>query len=273
MGIHPFGNGSVLVLDLNGQYVYFFESLRNAVYGEGSFLYSFFRALGGEYMGMYAYYLASPLSYIVALFPQDRILEALFTIILLKAGLSGFTFGFFLHKHTANPNKIITVAFSAMYALCSFAVVHQNNVMWIDAIIWLPIITYAIEQLIKHRKYKLYVISLAMAMMSNYYIGYMICIWCVLYFFYYFLAHDESVHNPHGEKLHGVRAFLRFGAFSLLAAAISAFTIPLPSVKMNSPIRTGHFVQNSTFWISSLNSSRDLTIPFVLRDFPSFTAA
>ena len=174
MGIHPFGNGSVLVLDLNGQYVYFFESLRNAVYGEGSFLYSFFRALGGEYMGMYAYYLASPLSYIVALFPQDRILEALFTIILLKAGLSGFTFGFFLHKHTANPNKIITVAFSAMYALCSFAVVHQNNVMWIDAIIWLPIITYAIEQLIKHRKYKLYVISLAMAMMSNYYIGYMI---------------------------------------------------------------------------------------------------
>lgn len=225
MGIHPFGNGSVLVLDLNGQYVYFFESLRNAVYGEGSFLYSFFRALGGEYMGMYAYYLASPLSYIVALFPQDRILEALFTIILLKAGLSGFTFGFFLHKHTANPNKIITIAFSAMYALCSFAVVHQNNVMWIDAIIWLPIITYAIEQLIKHRKYKLYVISLAMAMMSNYYIGYMICIWCVLYFFYYFLAHDESVHNPHDEKLHGVKAFLRFGAFSLLAAAISAFIL------------------------------------------------
>ena len=61
MEIHPFGNGSVLVLDLNGQYVYFFEALRNTVYGQGSLLYSFFRGLGGEFMGMYAYYLASAL--------------------------------------------------------------------------------------------------------------------------------------------------------------------------------------------------------------------
>ena len=27
--IYPFGNGSVLILDLNGQYVYFFAELRN----------------------------------------------------------------------------------------------------------------------------------------------------------------------------------------------------------------------------------------------------
>ncbi len=225
MGIHPFGDGSVLVLDLNGQYVYFFESLRNAIYGDGSFLYTFFRALGGEYMGMYAYYLASPLSYIVALFPQDRILEALLTIILLKAGLCGFTFGFYLHKHSKNPNKMIVIAFSVMYALCAFAVVHQNNIMWTDAIILLPIVTYSIEQLIKHGKYKLFVISLALTIMSNYYIGYMVCIWCVIYFVYYFCAHDTDITNPHGEKLHGVKSFVRFGLFAVIAAAIAGFII------------------------------------------------
>ncbi len=225
MGIHPFGDGSVLVLDLNGQYVYFFESLRNAIYGEGSFLYTFFRALGGEYMGMYAYYLASPLSYIVALFPQDRILEALLTIILIKTGLCGFTFGFYLHKHSRHPNKIMVVTFSVMYALCAFAVVHQNNMMWTDAIFWLPIVTYSIEQLIKHRKYKLFVISLALTLMSNYYIGYMVCIWCVIYFFYYLLANDSDITNPNGERLHRTRAFVRFGMFSLLAAAIAGFII------------------------------------------------
>ncbi len=225
MGIHPFGDGSVLVLDLNGQYVYFFESLRNAIYGDGSFLYTFFRALGGEYMGMYAYYLASPLSYIVALFPQDRILEALLTIILLKAGLCGFTFGFYLHKHSKNPNKMMVVAFSVMYALCAFAVVHQNNIMWTDAIIWLPIVTYSIEQLIKHGKYKLFVISLAITIMSNYYIGYMVCIWCVIYFVYYFCAYDTDITNPHGEKLHGIKSFFRFGLFAVFAAAIAGFII------------------------------------------------
>ena len=45
---YPFGPGSVLVLDLNGQYVYFFEGLRDLVYGNGSVLYSFSRAMGGE---------------------------------------------------------------------------------------------------------------------------------------------------------------------------------------------------------------------------------
>ncbi len=225
LAIHPFGNGSVLVLDLNGQYVYFFESLRNAIYGDGSFLYTFFRALGGEYMGIYAYYLASPLSYIVALFPQDRILEALLTIILLKAGLCGFTFGFYLHKHTKHPNKAIIVTFSVMYALCAFAVVHQNNIMWTDALIWLPIITYSIEQLIKHRKYKLFVISLSLTMISNYYIGYMVCIWCVIYFFYYFLANPTDITNPHKEKSHRTRAFLRFAGFAVLSACISAFIL------------------------------------------------
>ena len=35
MEIHPFGENSVLVLDLNGQYVYFFEELKN-ILGEGN---------------------------------------------------------------------------------------------------------------------------------------------------------------------------------------------------------------------------------------------
>ena len=68
MEIHPFGDNSVLVLDLNGQYVYFFEALRNFVRGDASLLYSFSRALGGEFMGIYAYYLASPFSYFNMLF-------------------------------------------------------------------------------------------------------------------------------------------------------------------------------------------------------------
>ena len=43
-GIYPFYNGSPLVLDLNHQYVSFFEALRDAALGERSFLYSFSRS-------------------------------------------------------------------------------------------------------------------------------------------------------------------------------------------------------------------------------------
>ena len=223
--IHPFGDGSVLVLDMNGQYVYYFEALRDKLTSGESFLYSFSRTLGGEFLGIYSYYLASPLSYIVLLFPKARILEAILTIILIKVGLCGVSFGFYLHKHTDKPNKLAVIIFSSLYALGSYAVVYQNNTMWIDAIYLLPIVTYALEQLILKRRYKLYVVSLAITMISNYYIGYMVCIYAVIYFFYYWFSHKKQDIVPEGEKAPFIRSFSRFAGFSVLSALISAFML------------------------------------------------
>ena len=91
--VYPIGEASVLVLDLNGQYVYFFEGLRDILYGDGNLLYSFSRSLGGEFIGIFAYYLSSPFSILVALFPKENITEALLLMFILKAGACGLTFG------------------------------------------------------------------------------------------------------------------------------------------------------------------------------------
>lgn len=225
-GLHPFGEGTPLVLDLNSQYAYFFEGLRNFIYGDASsLLYSFSRSLGGEFMGMYAYYLASPLSYIVALFPQDRIQEAILTILLVKTGLCGLSFGYYLHRHSRSPKKTIILTFSVMYALSAYAVCQQSNTMWIDALIWLPMMALGIEQLILNRKYKLYTISLTFILISNYYIGYMLCIFAVLFFFYCYFSKSPKEINPREEKFHFVRAGTRFAVFSILSAAIAAFML------------------------------------------------
>lgn len=222
MGLHPIADGSVLVLDLNGQYVYFYEALRNAVMGDTSLLYSFARQLGGEFLGIYAYYVASPFSYIVCLFPQSRILEALLCIFLLKAGISGFTMGYYLHKTADRINKTNVIICSVLYAMCSYAVIQQHNSMWIDALMWLPLLTLGIEELIKNYKYKLYVSMLALILLSNFYIGYMACIYTAIYFFYYYFANNEyDRNNPRCEKNHFAKSFLRIGGFSVLAIGIS----------------------------------------------------
>lgn len=229
MEVHPFGTHSVLILDLNGQYVSFYEGLRQAIYGNASLLYSFGRALGGEFFGIYGYYLASPLSYIVALFPADMILEALATIFLIKTGLCGLTFGFYLQKTSVFGKKLnipAIVAFSSMYALSAYCIVQQHNSMWIDAVIWLPIITYGIEELIKKGNFKVFTLSLAVSVMSNFYIGWMTCIYCAAYFFvFYFMNSENGKNNALGEKAHFIKSLLRMTAFSLLAIAISAVTI------------------------------------------------
>jgi len=228
MDVHPFGDSSVLVLDLNGQYVQFFAALRAAIYGENSFLYSFSRSLGGEFLGIYAYYLASPFSYIVALFPEKNILEALLTIFVLKCGASGLTFGIFLHN-SQRCNKTITVALSTLYALCAYSVVMQHNTMWIDGMILLPLLVLGVERIVKYKKPALYVISLALTMLCNYYIGYMCCIFIAIYYFYYIIstANDNSS-NPIGEKHHFWRSLSRIIVYSLLGIGIAAILL-IPS--------------------------------------------
>ena len=224
--LYPFGDGCVLVLDLNAQYVWFFEALRNAVKGDASLLYSFSRALGGEFMGMYAYYIASPLSYIVCFFPQDKMLEALLTMFLLKTAICGATFGFYMKKTLKSPKAFPIIVFSLCYALSSYAVVQQNNTMWIDALMWLPLLTLGLEELVKRGKFKMYTIFLALTLFSNYYIGYMICIYCFIYFFLYYLAHnEENRNNPLGEKLHFFKSLFRIAFFSMVALGIAAIII------------------------------------------------
>lgn len=134
MEVYPFGSSSVLVLDLNGQYVYFFEDLRKKVLEGGSFLYTWTRSMGGEFMGIYAYYLASPFTFLITLFSEDHITEGLLLIILLKTGCMGATMAYYLNE--SRPTKKLNILiFSTCYALSSYAVVMANNTMWILSLI------------------------------------------------------------------------------------------------------------------------------------------
>ncbi len=225
-GHHPFGDGCVLVLDLNGQYVWFFEALRNFVKGDADLLYSFSRALGGEFLGIYAYYVASPFSFLLALFPQDWMLEGLLFLFLLKTAICGWSFGYYMHRTMKEKNPIAIVIFALGYAMSSYALIQQHNTMWIDAMMWLPLITLGIESLIKEGKFRLYTILLAITLFSNFYIGFMVCIYCAIYFFVYYFAHSENGrNNPLGETHHFIKSFGRIALYSVIAIGMAAIIL------------------------------------------------
>ena len=218
-GVYPITEKSVLVLDLNGQYVYFFEAMRDIFQGHGSPFYTWFRSLGGEFSGIYAYYVASPFALLSVFFPENGITEFLLWITLLKVGSSGFTFAYYLHK--SRPSKPLNIViFSTCYALSSYAVVQAHNTMWIDSLIYLPIICLGIERIIKRGRPYLYCIVLALSFISNFYIGWMTAIFCTLYFFYYYLS-KYSFKNF--EKF--FVAFYKWLIYSVIAAMIASVII------------------------------------------------
>ncbi|MBR5253405.1 MAG: YfhO family protein [Clostridia bacterium] len=222
--VWPAGEHSVLILDLNAQYIYYFEELREILTGSDSIIYSFNRNLGGEFLGIFAYYLSSPFSLIVALFPKNMITEALYLILVLKTGFCGLTFGYYLEK-TRKMNRVHTIMFSAMYALSAYVIVLQHNVMWLDNVLAFPLILYAVDQIIISGKYKLFVISVAYCLMSNFYIGYMTCFFIVFWFFirYFMLTPEER--NPRDVDFHFARALLRVIIAAAVAVMISAVII------------------------------------------------
>ena len=79
---------------------------------------------------------------------------------------------------------------------------YSWNVMWLDCLCLLPLMMLGLERLVKERKVLLYTICFALAVLSNYYIAIMLCIYSVLYFIYLLVAeHETSVWRTIGRYL------------------------------------------------------------------------
>lgn len=65
----------------------------------GSLLYSWDIGMGVNFSALYAYYLASPVNWLLILCPKKFIIEFMTILIVLKTGLSGLSFSWYLKKH------------------------------------------------------------------------------------------------------------------------------------------------------------------------------
>ncbi len=222
LGIFPFGDNSMLTFDLNGQYVNFYSSFSNAVLNEDAGLfYSLEKGLGGSTIGLITYYCSSLFSFIILLFPQDKITQAIDLIIALKLISCSATMCFFLLKrknHIEKNSKIFIVILSVSYAFCGYNMAFYQHIMWLDALIYLPVICFGIDILIKEKRPFVFIVSLALLIFSNFYIAYMVCVFVSLYFLYALILSENNIKD----KL--VKCAI-FGISALIAAGLTAFLL------------------------------------------------
>ena len=104
-GFIPFGETSMLYSDMYHQYYPFFVAFRKALLSGQSLLYSWDVGMGMDYLGLIAYYLASPLNLLSVLVPEDLTLAYFSLLVPIKLGLAGGFFGIFL-KHLFRKNDL-----------------------------------------------------------------------------------------------------------------------------------------------------------------------
>ncbi len=258
--LFPFGDKTILRMDLYHQYGPLFAEFYDRVTNLKSFLYSWQTGLGSPFLGNFFNYLSSPSAIIMLLLGHENMPEAIAGMILTKAALSAFSFTYYL-KRSQNRHDYTSAAFGVLYAMCGYFIAYYWNVMWIDAMVYFPMVILGIEMIIKHRNPKIYIAFLALTLVSSYYMGYMTCIFSVIYFIiFYFSTHEGgSLHEstPYtltekGNKKYTLKnklkgsLFLRSGftfAFSSLAAAgLVAFALlPTYFILQNCSATSGTF--------------------------------
>ena len=229
-GFEPFGSTSMLYSDMYHQYYPFFVAFRKALLSGDSLLYSWNVGMGMDYLGLIAYYLASPLNLLSVVIPEQFLLEYFSLLSPLKLGFAGMFFAIFLKK-TFSKNDFSISVFGCLYALCAWALGYQWNVMWLDTFALLPLVVLGTISVLRERKFVLYILSLFFSVLSNYYIGLFTCIFVALVFICYEVCRwggvkklfsDLSYMALYSALAIGMTAFLELPAFAALQTTQSS---------------------------------------------------
>lgn len=248
MQFFPVGDKTPLTIDLYHQYAPFLVELRDKMTGSFNLFYSWTGGLGHNFYAQMAYYLASPLNLLLYLFPAAWVTEAVTVLTLLKVGACGAAFSNFLrhaccfwgrntvsalHPAEQQPaestaTNYAIVLTSAFYALSGFVLTYSWDIMWLDVVAIMPLMMLGMHRLIRDGRFVLYTLSLAGALVFNYYIALFVCLFTVVYYPVCYVSMSPYLkaaqHRP-------VRHFLKrtgqIAGASLLGAGISAvLTLP-----------------------------------------------
>jgi len=182
--VYPFGKNSMLIIDNHHQYTPFLIEFGKLLREGRSLLYSWTGGLGSNYLSRFAYYLSSPLNFFSIFINDGVATEFVLALTLFRAGAAGLAFFIYL-KSRYRAHGSLTAAFAVMYSLCGFFLAYYWNIMWFDCVALFPIIALGIERIADRGSGLLYCLTLAYAIVSNYFIAIMICIYSTLHFIAY----------------------------------------------------------------------------------------
>lgn len=168
------------------QYERFFRFYQQAFYhfDFSRFIYSFSNGLGLNTFGQTMYYLADPLNLIMLAFPNNLVPVGIIVLSILKVCLMAVAMIWLLRQEYYKLPSFFMIVISAAYALMGWVNFNLENIIWLSGLIYLPILIGFVQRLwyIPTRKDKmLYVLVLCLAIFSNYYIAYMLCLFLILY--------------------------------------------------------------------------------------------
>ncbi|APP02163.1 hypothetical protein LI610_00255 (plasmid) [Lactobacillus delbrueckii subsp. indicus] len=117
-GYAPFGLKSVAGADANIQYLDLFAYLKDVLAGKNSATYTMSALLGGDEVATFAYYLMSPLNFLVVFFKKSQLPIFYDILLALKLSLAATTMAIFLKQRFPKITGKFQFFLAMSYAFC-----------------------------------------------------------------------------------------------------------------------------------------------------------
>ena len=219
-GLYPFGEGTVAWCDMTQQVIPLLCDFKDILTGKDGLFLNFANAGGMDLWAVVFFFLASPLSLLVLFVERQDMVYFVNILVILKLMLCTLTSVVYFRRRVPKLDAAWAGIFAAAYALSGYAMLYYQNNIWLDMMYLFPLLLTAFGEMLEHRRLWPYVAVLTAMMIVNYYIGYMIVLYILLFMglFCYMYRRDGKYDN----------AGLDFAVGSLLAALLSA-VVWLPS--------------------------------------------
>lgn len=124
---------------------------------------------------MHYYVLGDPLALLSVLVPKETWMDEFYSLlILLRIYLAGLTFSYYCFYR--GNEKFPTLMGALLYAFSFWTIQGAvRHPYFMNPLIYFPLILVGVEKIFERKRARLYILMLAVSVISNFYFGYMIC--------------------------------------------------------------------------------------------------
>lgn len=227
-GFYPFGTRTIAWADMNQQVVPLLCQFKDILEGNGTngMFLSFKNSSGMNFWGVFFFFLSSPLSLLVVFVRKQDMLIFMNILVVVKMMISAATacFYFIRSRMKFSLGTVELTLLGFIYAVCGYTMLFYQNIIWLDVMYLFPLLLLSLEKLLDRKKGSPVPYTLLMAAMVtvNYYLGYMIVVFVLLFMGVY------AIMMIKGRQETKSGAFADFLIGSGIAALLSA-VVWLPS--------------------------------------------
>ncbi len=179
-GLYPFGGKTLSWCDMSQQVIPLLMEMKDVFAGKAGWFLNMQNAGGMSFWGVFFFFLASPLHLSVLFVEKPDIYLLVNVLVLIKLSLSAASASVFFRREAPSLPILAHFGLCIGYGLCGYGLLYYQNLVWLDMLYLFPLTMLGFIRLIEEEKPGLFTLCLALSLIFNYYLSYMLLLGMII---------------------------------------------------------------------------------------------